>query len=80
MLDTRKVKALREKKGLSLEDAAKAVGLDGLRDFYAIETGDSDISMGLLDKIADVLGVEPAELVKRTEVERAAKSKGSQKK
>ena len=39
MLDTRKVKALREKLGLSMEDAAQRAGLGGLREWLAVERG-----------------------------------------
>lgn len=58
-----KVKQLREMRGLSQEDLAKAVGYKTRSSIAKIETDGSDPSQKMLLKIAEVLEVNPGELI-----------------
>lgn len=62
-LDVDKIKSLREKRGLSLDDAGNQAGLGGLREWLAVEKGVTDLSISQLDRVAEVLGVEAADLL-----------------
>ena len=64
MLDTAKVKALREKRGLTQEEAARRAGLPGRARWNDIESGrKANVTIQTLDAIAEALGVQPAELL-----------------
>lgn len=58
------IRQLREKKGISQSDLAKAVGYKTRSSIAKIETGDSDPSQKMLVKIANVLEVSPGELIR----------------
>jgi len=60
------IRQLREKKGMSQSDLAKAVGYKTRSSIAKIETGDSDPSQKMLVKIANVLEVSPGELIHDT--------------
>jgi transcriptional regulator with XRE-family HTH domain len=65
MLDHEKMKRLREKKGLSQADAAKAAGLSSRQHWHLIESGDRpEITLATLDKIAAALGCKAKDLIK----------------
>ena len=70
MLDTAKLKALREKRGLTQEQAALAAGLSetersARQRWNAIESGRRpSINLTTLDKIARALGVKARDLLK----------------
>ena len=65
MLDIGKMKALREEKGLTQEEAARRAGLTTRQQWNRIETGQSaDVTMSTLDKIAKALGCKARDLVK----------------
>lgn len=65
MLDTEKVRQLREKRGLTQEDAAKAAGLANRQQWYLIESGQrANITLETLDKMAAALGVKGKDLLK----------------
>lgn len=66
MLDTDKIKSLREALGLSQAAAAEKAKMGGGRQQWSnIETGAKvDIAMSTLDKIAKALKVHPSELLK----------------
>jgi transcriptional regulator with XRE-family HTH domain len=65
MLDVAKMKSLREKLGLSQEEAAKRAGLKGRQRWNDIESGrKAAITLTTLDQIAKALGVKAKELLK----------------
>lgn len=60
----RKIRSIREKKGLSQEAAALACGLD--RSYYGgIERGEHNIALINIEKIAIALGVSLKDLFKK---------------
>lgn len=65
MLDTEKIKALREKLGLTQEQAANKAGLESRQAWNKIEAGrQPSITLTTLDKIAAALGVKAKDLLK----------------
>jgi DNA-binding XRE family transcriptional regulator len=65
MLDIEKLRKLREKAGLSQEDAAKRAGLNSRQAWYNIESGlQANVTMTTLDSLAKALGVKARDLVK----------------
>jgi transcriptional regulator with XRE-family HTH domain len=65
VLDTQKMKALRLKLGLSMEDAAKLSGFTDRQRWYEIESGrTTNIKIGTLNAIAVALGVKARDLLK----------------
>lgn len=65
MLDTEKVKKLREKLGLSQDEAAQRAGLANRQQWYLIESGQrANITMETLGKIAAALGVKAKDLLR----------------
>ena len=65
-LNLEKIRELREKKGWSYADAAKAAGMNHRQYWYAIETGDRhNVTVEMLEKIAKALGVGAGDLLKR---------------
>ncbi len=65
MLDHEKLKALREKKGLTMEEAAAKAGFASRQHWYMIESGKRlNIELATLDKIADAVGVKAKDLLK----------------
>jgi transcriptional regulator with XRE-family HTH domain len=65
MIDIEKIKALREKLGLSQAEAAEKAGMNGRQDWSAIETGRRPgITVATLEKIASALGVRAKDLLK----------------
>ena len=61
-----KIRHLREKKGITQDDLAKAAGYKDRSSIAKIESGGSDPSHRMLLKIANVLEVSPAELLEET--------------
>jgi transcriptional regulator with XRE-family HTH domain len=65
MLNIEKMKSLREKKGLSQQEAAELAGLKDRQRWNDIESGrKSTITLATLDKIAAALGCKAVELIK----------------
>ena len=65
VLDTAKMKALRIKRGLSMEQAAAAAGLRGRQRWYEIESGrQTNLTLDTLNRIAAALGVRAKDLLK----------------
>ena len=61
MLDVAKIKALREQRGLSQAQAARAAGLANRQKWCDIEAGRRpDMMLSTLGRIADALAVRPA--------------------
>ena len=64
MLDLAKVKRIREKAGLTLEQAAAGAGFGNAQQWYLIESGRrANVTLETLDKMARALGVKPGELL-----------------
>lgn len=65
-LDKEKIKALREKLGLTFDQAAKKGGLSGgAGDWWRIEAGKrKNLTLETLDRIAHALGVQAKDLLK----------------
>ena len=65
MLDCDKVKRLRDKELLTLEEAAKRAGFNSKQQWHAIESGlRADIRLSTLDQVAKALRVRAQELLK----------------
>lgn len=62
-LDTAKVKAIREDKGLSQEQAATAAGMSRRQDWHQVESSDGNVKLDMLAKIATALGTNPTKLL-----------------
>ena len=58
-----RIRILREDRKITQEELARAVGYKTRSSIAKIETGESDPPQKMLKKIADVLGVIPAELL-----------------
>ena len=63
-----KIRYLREKKGITQDDLAKAAGYKDRSSIAKIESGGNDPSQRMLLKIANVLEVSPAELLEETPI------------
>jgi transcriptional regulator with XRE-family HTH domain len=63
-VDVTKMKALREEKVLSQRELASMAGLTQMT-VWRIENGYRDARPGTIRKLAQALGVEPKELVKK---------------
>jgi transcriptional regulator with XRE-family HTH domain len=64
MLNVEKIRALREKKGLTLQEAADAAGLKFRQRWARIESGDmTNVKLDTLYAIAGALGVKPKDLL-----------------
>jgi transcriptional regulator with XRE-family HTH domain len=63
-VDVTKMKALREERVLSQRELARMAGLTQMT-VWRIENGYRDARPGTIRKLAQALGVEPKELVKR---------------
>lgn len=75
MLDLAKMKALRIKAGLTLDDAAKLAGFKGRQQWHLIESGvRADIRVSTLPKLAKALGCDPCSLLVK---EKPAKKGGA---
>ena len=65
MLDVAKIKSLREKRGLTQEQAAEKSGFGTRQRWNDVESGrKSNVSIDTLDKIAATLGVKAKDLLK----------------
>jgi transcriptional regulator with XRE-family HTH domain len=63
-VDYQKIKTLREKKGWTQEEAAKAAGFKSRQSWHQVESGDHVPRLDTLEKIADALGVKAKDLLK----------------
>jgi transcriptional regulator with XRE-family HTH domain len=65
-LDCDKIRKLREKLGLSQEDAAVAAGMRNRQFWSNLETGRrTNVKIDTLERVAKVLHVRPGELLKQ---------------
>lgn len=65
MLDTAKVKSLREKMGITQQEAAEGAGMTSKQQWNDIESGRRpNVSLDTLNKIAKALGVKAKDLLK----------------
>jgi transcriptional regulator with XRE-family HTH domain len=65
MLDLKKLKSLREKLNLTLEEAAKRAGFTNRQQWYLIESGRrADVRLSTLDNLGKALGLKAKELLK----------------
>ena len=65
MLDTAKIRKLREAAGLSQGDAAKKAGLSSRQRWFHIEGGiNTNVTLETLGQIAKALGVKAKDLLK----------------
>ena len=64
-----KIRLLRERKGLSQTELAKAAGYESRSSISKIEKGDSDPSQKALARIAAVLEVRPSDLISEESVQ-----------
>jgi transcriptional regulator with XRE-family HTH domain len=64
VLDLEKIKQLREKLGLTQEQAAHRAGFKSRQAWFNIESGGQSPSLATLDKIAAALGVKARDLLK----------------
>jgi transcriptional regulator with XRE-family HTH domain len=65
MVDTSEIKRLRERKGLTQEEAAQKAGLPGRQRWNEIESGrKANVTVETLEKIAAALGVKAKDLLK----------------
>ncbi len=65
VLDTTKLRELRLKRGMSMDDAAAAAGFNNRQRWYAIESGQKkNITLDTLNAIAAALGVKAKELLR----------------
>lgn len=68
MLDTEKIRELREIRGLSQSEAASAADGKGRQWWHNIESGlQTNITLDTLEKIAKALQCEPHDLLKKAE-------------
>ncbi|QOV91075.1 helix-turn-helix transcriptional regulator [Humisphaera borealis] len=64
-IDLDKVKALREKRGLTQDEAAKLAGLPNRQKWYQLESGRiANPTIATLEAIAKALGVKARDLLK----------------
>lgn len=65
MLDTTKLKAEREKRGLSMAQAAKAASMNSAQAWNKIENGDGEsLTLRTLNRIATGLKIDAKDLLK----------------
>ena len=65
VLDTEKMRALRLKRGLSMDDAAHAAGFADRQRWYTIESGrNANVTIDTLNRIAAALNVKAKDLLK----------------
>ena len=63
-LDNAKIRALREERGLSQEEAAKLAGLGGRQQWNDVESGRRpNVTLDTLNKVAKALGVKARDLL-----------------
>lgn len=64
-IDNEKIKAIREKRGMTLDQAAKAAGLKNRQQWHQVESGARDnATIATLEKMAKALGVKAKDLLK----------------
>jgi transcriptional regulator with XRE-family HTH domain len=61
-VDINKIKTLRKKANLSLEEMAVSLGYESLNGYYYLEVGRGKFPAETLAKVADILGVPISEL------------------
>lgn len=64
MLNTQRIKSLRQKNGYSLEYVSKALGLKFKRSYHNVEKGESGLSVEKLKKLSELYGVSISDLIK----------------
>ncbi|MGR5869543.1 helix-turn-helix domain-containing protein [Bacillus pacificus] len=63
MLNTQRIKSLRQKNGYSLEYVSKALGLKFKRSYHNVEKGESGLSVEKLKKLSELYGVSISDLI-----------------
>ena len=64
-LNLDKIRALREKLGLTMEQAARLAGFPGRQRWYEIEAGRrGDVKLSTIEAVARALGVQARDLLK----------------
>ncbi|HEY7087446.1 MAG TPA: helix-turn-helix transcriptional regulator [Tepidisphaeraceae bacterium] len=65
VLDTKRIKSLRERGGLTLADAARAAGFSSRQGWHNVESGkQTNIKLGTLNRIAKALKTSAKDLLK----------------
>lgn len=64
MLNTQRIKSLRQENGHSLEFVSKALGLRYKRSYHNVEKGESGLSVDKLKKLSELYGVSINDLIK----------------
>ncbi len=64
MLNTHRIKSLRQENGHSLEFVSKALGLRYKRSYHNVEKGESGLSVEKLKKLSELYGVSINDLIK----------------
>ncbi|MDZ5608449.1 helix-turn-helix transcriptional regulator [Bacillus pseudomycoides] len=64
MINTQRLKSLREENGHSLEFVSKVLGLKYKRSYHNVEKGESGLSIEKLKKLSEFYGVPIDELIK----------------
>ncbi|HFF3739430.1 TPA: helix-turn-helix domain-containing protein [Bacillus cereus] len=64
MLNTQRIKSLRQKNGYSLEYVSKALGLKFKRSYHNVEKGESGLSVEKLKKLSELYDVSISDLIK----------------
>lgn len=65
VLDTLKIKILREKKGLTMDQAAKLAGMKKAQRWNEFENGDNpNVTLETLTRLAKALGCDVRDLIK----------------
>ncbi|MES1046349.1 helix-turn-helix transcriptional regulator [Heyndrickxia oleronia] len=72
-VDLEKIKALRKKAGLSLEEMARLLGYESQNGYYYLEIGRGKFPAETLAKVADILEVSINELFFENKITKMAK-------
>lgn len=64
MLNTQRIKSLRQENGHSLEFVSKALGLRYKRSYHNVEKGETGLSVEKLKKLSELYGVSINDLIK----------------
>lgn len=72
-VDTEKIKELRKKANLSLEEMAKLLGYESANGYYYLEKGRGKFTAETLARVADILNVPISELFFENKITKTAK-------